>query len=212
MKTVGNILKEARTKRGITLEDVEKGTKIRAKFLAAIENDDLRALPSPAYAKGFVKNYSEFLGLSGEEVMAFFRRQTQDPSKASLLPRGVSDPLNASPFRLTPARFIAIILVGLVSIFLGYFGLQYRQLIQAPKLTVTEPVSQTIANQKRIDVTGQTDTDATLTVNGVSVLVRSDGKFFDQVTLEPGVNKITIVATSRLGKTTEEVREVGYQP
>jgi hypothetical protein len=56
---------------------------------------------------------------------------------------------------------------------------------------------------------GKTDPDATISINGVSVLVRGDGKFFDQLNLDPGVNKIIIVATSRLGKSVTKVIEVG---
>lgn len=212
MKTVGTILKDARLAKGYSLEDVEVGTKIRAKFLTAIENDNFRVLPSLAYAKGFVKNYSEFLGLASDEVMAFFRRQTQDPSKTSLLPRGVAAPLNASGIQLTPTRFIAIVLTALVALFLLYFGFQYRRLIASPHLTVEAPQDQSFISQKRVDVTGTTDPDATIMINGISVLVRSDGKFFEQVAVGPGVNTITIVATSRLGKTTSVMREVGYQP
>jgi hypothetical protein len=62
-----------------------------------------------------------------------------------------------------------------------------------------------------VDILGKTDPDATVTINGINVLVRADGKFFDQVPLNSGVNKITIIATSRFGKTTTIVREVGYQ-
>lgn len=211
MKTVGTILKEARLARSISLEEVEVGTKIRARFLDAIERDDFRALPSLAYAKGFVKNYSEFLGLASADVMAFFRRQTQDPTKASLLPKGVSSPLNATGIHLTPTRFVGLLLATLVGIFLLYFGLQYRRYIAPPHLNVTSPADQSITPQKRIDVVGQTDPDATVTVNGRSVLVRSDGTFFEQVAIEAGVNTITIVATSRLGKATTLVREVGHQ-
>ncbi|MCJ7826477.1 hypothetical protein MUP56_02585, partial [Patescibacteria group bacterium] len=58
---------------------------------------------------------------------------------------------------------------------------------------------------------GKTSSDATVTVNGVSVLVRSDGNFFDQVSLDPGVNTITITATSRFGKSTTIVRKVGLK-
>ncbi len=209
MKTVGTILKDARIARGHTLEEVEKGTKIRAKFLAAIESDNFRDLPSLAYAKGFVKNYSEYLGLASADVMAFFRRQTQDPAKASLLPKGVSDPLNPSRIQLTPPRFIGFVIAALLALFLLYFGFQYRTLTQPPHLTIDAPQDQSLVSQKRVDVTGTTDPDATIVINGVSVLVRSDGKFFEQVALEPGVNSITIIATSRMGKTTTVVREVG---
>jgi cytoskeletal protein RodZ len=212
MKTVGTMLKEARLARHLTYDEVEANTKIRAKFLEAIERDDFRSLPSLSYAKGFVKNYAEYLGLPSDEAMAFFRRQTTDPSKASLLPKSVAPQLSSSPLRLTPARFLGLIISLFVMLFFAYFGLQYRALTRSPQLVVEQPQDKTISSQKRIDVAGHTSPDATVTVNGVGVLVRSDGKFFDQVTLEDGVNTITIIATSRLGKTTTDVREVGFQP
>jgi len=61
MNTVGTMLKDARVAKGISLGEVEKQTKIRIKFLEAIERDAYHVLPSPIYAKGFVKNYSEYL-------------------------------------------------------------------------------------------------------------------------------------------------------
>lgn len=211
MKTVGGILREKRESRGLSLATVEQATRIREKFLEAIENDDYSSLPSIAYAKGFVKNYSDYLGLDTTTVLAFFRRQTTETPKSSILPKGVSEPLNRSSFQLTPAKFVALIVVSLLTIFLGYFGFQYKRLQQAPGLTIETPVHQAVISERRVDVLGKTDPDATVTVNGISVLVRGDGKFFDQVTLEPGVNKITIVATSRFGKSTTVVREVGLQ-
>ncbi|KKR02984.1 MAG: hypothetical protein UT26_C0012G0001, partial [Microgenomates group bacterium GW2011_GWC1_39_12] len=63
----------------------------------------------------------------------------------------------------------------------------------------------------KLDILGTTNPDATVMVNGVSVTVRSDGRFFTQITLEPGVNTITILATSRYGKTTTMLRKVGLQ-
>lgn len=211
MKTVGSILREKREARGISLAKVEQATRIRARFLEAIENDDYTVLPSVAYAKGFVKNYSDYLGLDSETVLAFFRRQTTEMPKSSILPRGVSEPLNRSMLQLTPGKFVALIVVALIALFVGYFGIQYKNLQKAPQLTIDAPAHQAVTTERRVDVLGITDPDATVTVNGVSVLVRGDGKFFDQVTLEPGVNKITIVSTSRFGKSTTVVREVGLQ-
>ena len=209
MRTVGEMLREARQSKSLTLEQVEDGTKIRLKFLSAIESDDLGSLPSLSYAKGFVKNYSDFVVLNSRTVLAFFRRQTIEVSKSSLLPKGMGEPLNRSIFQLTPGKFITLIVVVLVSLFLIYLGLQYRTLQQAPILIIDSPKSQSVVSDKRVDVFGKTDPDATITINGVSVLVRGDGKFFDQVNLETGVNKLTIIATSRLGKSTATVVEVG---
>jgi cytoskeletal protein RodZ len=209
MRTVGVMLREARESKSLSLEAVEEGTKIRLKFLTAIEADDFTIMPSLSYAKGFVKNYSEFLGLNSRTVLAFFRRQTIDVSKSSLLPKGMGEPLNRSTLQLTPAKFITLIVAILVGLFLTYLGVQYRTLQQAPKLIIDEPKTQSVVSDKRVEILGSTDSDATITINGIGVLVRSDGKFFDQVNLENGVNKLTIIATSRLGKTTTKNIEVG---
>lgn len=211
MKTVGEILREARITKGYSLEQVEQATKIRRKFLDAIEADDYTKLPSLAYAKGFVKNYSTFLGIDRDTVLAFFRRQTREVSRTSLLPKGMAEPLNKPWFQLTPGRFLGILGAGLGAVFLLYFGMQYRRLNQPPALAVETPKDQIVTIDKRIDVLGRTDTDATVTVNGFSLVVRSDGRFFSQVVLEPGVNTVTVVATSRFGKATTVTRKVGLQ-
>jgi len=80
-----------------------------------------------------------------------------------------------------------------------------------PELTITKPVNESIVGEKKLDVMGETNSDTTITVNGLSVSVRGDGKFFTQVTLESGVNTITVIATSRFGKTKTEVVKVGLQ-
>ena len=210
MKSVGSLLRETRIGKGILLEDVEKATRIRYKFLEAIEDDDYQSLPSSAYAKGFVKNYSEFLGLDSQMTLAFLRRQSQEATKQSLLPKKPNAP-EESLFRLTPGRFLTLLLGICIVLFLSYFIFQYRQLQQPPLLTIEAPKQDIIVEEAKVDVLGRTSPDATVTVNGVSILVRSDGKFFDQVSLEPGVNTITITSTSRFGKSTTVVRKVGLK-
>lgn len=203
---------EARRRKGLSVTDVERATKIRARFIEAIESDRYDSLPSESYAKGFLKNYSEFLGLNSTVVLAFFRRQTREAPRSTLLPKGVTEPLNRSFFQLTPGKFLAMLLAGMFFLLLGYFVFQYRALNAPPVLTVDSPAENYTATERRIDVLGETDSDATVTINGVSTLVRSDGKFFDQVTLEPGVNHVVIVATSRYGKSASITRDVSFGP
>lgn len=207
MQTVGSMLKEARLGKGYTLKHVEVSTKIREKFLEAIERDDYTLLPSISYAKGFVKNYSEFLKLDSSRVLAFFRRQSKDVPKSSLLP---PQPLrtNVTFFQLTPTRFILFLVGGIIGVFFLYFFVQYRAIQSPPFLSIESPKENISTNESRIDMLGTTDSDATIVINGVSVLVRGDGKFFDQVSLQPGNNTITIVSTSRFGKTSTLTRTV----
>lgn len=212
MKTVGSMLHEARIAKRLTTAHIEQATKIREKYILAIEANDFGLLPSPSYAKGFVRNYAEYLGLPVDSIMAFFRRQMTESVRTSILPKGVSDPLNAPLIHLTPSRFIVFIISSLLLIFLVYLGGQYFRIGKAPPLTVLSPVNQQIVSTSRVIVEGKTDPDTTILINGVSTIVRDDGRFYEQMPLVPGVNIISIVATSRFGKTTTIVREVGFQP
>ncbi len=65
---IGATLRKARQDSGVTLEDVEYETKIRKRYLEALEREDYSALPSAVYARGFLKTYANYLGLDGEEL------------------------------------------------------------------------------------------------------------------------------------------------
>ncbi len=66
MFELGNSLREARTRHGLDLPQVELATKIRAKYLRALEDEVFEILPSETYVKGFLRSYAEFLGLDGQ--------------------------------------------------------------------------------------------------------------------------------------------------
>ena len=68
-KTVGAILKEARLAKGISLADAEKGTSIRSRYLQAVENDEYDKTPGEVFLKGIIRNYGNFLGLNGPELV-----------------------------------------------------------------------------------------------------------------------------------------------
>jgi helix-turn-helix protein/uncharacterized protein DUF4115 len=63
---IGNSLREARLRRGVEFVQAEQVTKIRAKYLRAIEDEQFDALPSDTYVKGFLRTYAEYLGLDGQ--------------------------------------------------------------------------------------------------------------------------------------------------
>ena len=210
MKTVGSILKEAREAKHLTFEQVETATKIRAKFLVGIESDDYSSLPSLSYAKGFVKNYAEYLGYQRILSSRFSAGKLWKLPNA-ILPKGVAQSLNRAWFQLTPGKFLIFLFVGFVVLFLIYLGIQYGQLRNPPILAIDVPLENAIVATKKVELLGSTDPDATVMVNGISILVRGDGKFFDQIALEPGTNIITVIATSRYGKTSLVKRTVTSQ-
>ena len=69
MFEIGTSLTEARLRRGLDVAECELQTKIRAKYLRAMENEEFDALPAPAYIRGFLRSYAEFLGLDGDLML-----------------------------------------------------------------------------------------------------------------------------------------------
>ena len=75
METIGQILKNAREKKGLSIEELEASTRIVAKFIKALENEDFDALPGEIYVKGFIKNLSDKLSLDAEMVLERYNLQ-----------------------------------------------------------------------------------------------------------------------------------------
>ena len=69
MFEIGNTLREARLRRGLDILDCEAETKIRSKYLRAMEEEQFDLMPSPTYVRGFLKSYAEFLDLDGQLVL-----------------------------------------------------------------------------------------------------------------------------------------------
>ena len=68
MKDIGNFLRERREARGISLIEVEKDLKIRKKYLQALEEGNIDAIPGKTYLVGYLRNYSKYLGIDDENI------------------------------------------------------------------------------------------------------------------------------------------------
>jgi cytoskeleton protein RodZ len=92
---IGNTLAEARTRRGVDLDEVHAATGIRPRYLRAIEEEDWNALPEEFYARSFVRKYAQFLGVDPDPLVDEYRRQ-----------RGTAGSAGAptSPFARTGSR------------------------------------------------------------------------------------------------------------
>jgi cytoskeleton protein RodZ len=86
---VGQTLRDARKERGIDLSEVERATKIRVKFLEAIEEERWEDLPGPAYTRGFVSSYARFLELDEAELVDRYRASAGMADRSEPLPTQV---------------------------------------------------------------------------------------------------------------------------
>jgi cytoskeleton protein RodZ len=86
MVEIGQTLREARMRARIDITEVEAKTKIRAKYLRAIENEDFDLLPGPVYVRSFLRTYADYLGLDSRMLVDEYRRRFERPSDHDLHP------------------------------------------------------------------------------------------------------------------------------
>jgi cytoskeletal protein RodZ len=135
----------ARERKGVDLYRAERDTKIRARYLAALERGEYRELPGDVYTKGFLRNYALYLGLDPEEVVGQWRRERGDsgPSKAILtVPRPIAQPRPGLQFSpgIVVAALLTILIVGVGA----WLGLQVMRFAKPPTLAVTSPREATV--------------------------------------------------------------------
>jgi transcriptional regulator with XRE-family HTH domain len=96
MSDLGALLRKAREQRGYTLEDIQEYTKIRKRYLEAIESGDYKVLPGSFYVRAFVKTYAETVGLDAEEVLRLYHKELPQTSS--------SESVLAEPARIKAGR------------------------------------------------------------------------------------------------------------
>jgi cytoskeleton protein RodZ len=110
MFEIGNTLREARMRRSLDISDCESATKIRAKYLRAMEEEHFDLLPSPAYVRGFLRTYAEHLSLDGQLVLDEYESRfgaldlPGDPDNRRVRSTGRPRQATSNSRRQTPGR------------------------------------------------------------------------------------------------------------
>lgn len=208
MKTVGEILRAAREEKKINFDQVVAETKIKREFLEAIEKNDFQKISSGVIARGFIKNYAEFLNIPSKTILAIFRRDFREDEKGKIIPQSLVEPVSTSKISWSPKlTLIAVVVVFFLGI-ASYLTYQYLSLFRNPTLEVNSPEDKSQILTEKIEVTGRVSLDCLVTVNGNLALILSKGEFRYWLDLFPGENKIVIEAKSKKGKTTKVEKTV----
>ena len=100
-RRLGEWLRQRREELGIDLDRAEAETRIRARFLQALESEDFEDLPGPVVGRGFLRNYATYLNLDPQEATRLFSEQVAPPEPESLSAEQPS-PFTSDPFRPVP--------------------------------------------------------------------------------------------------------------
>jgi len=206
MVRVGQKLKSQRLKKGLTLEEVAKATKIKTRFISAIENEEFEKLPSSAYAHGFVKNYARFLRLPEKETLALFRREYSLDKEIKAFPESLTEEeFPISRFRLSKIPKIAIFIF---IILFGYLLFQYRYTVIDPYVSIFSPKEGEVLFSQTIEVVGKTDPNASVFINNEPVSVNGNGNFKKSINLFIGKTTITVKVVNYFGRETIIERQI----
>ncbi|HUG55883.1 MAG TPA: helix-turn-helix domain-containing protein [Candidatus Limnocylindrales bacterium] len=215
MAKLGEVLRAQRERKGVTLDQAADDTRIREKFLAALEAGDYRSLPGAVYTKGFLRNYAEYLGLGGDELVALFQSE-----RGGAEPQRHFQPIRPIMRRtviLTPAVLVPIVVLAAVALFVGYLYYQFTSFAVPPRLDLAEPADDVVSRSAEILVRGFADPDGVVTIRvnpGAETVgnIRpdADGAFAAAAPLKPGANHLEVEVLSG-GKVSRVTRTVRYE-
>ena len=172
MNEIGEILKQARIEKGYTLDDLQQTTKIQKRYLQAIEDGNTDILPGRFYARAFVKQYADIVGLDGEQLLEehlqesvkdaseeFAENVTVAPSRST--PRRAGGPLNTLQDNL-PTILIFLLVVSIFAVI--YFAWRQADLSngsEAPLINDTTEQTTPPVTEESNDEIEEPETDET---------------------------------------------------
>lgn len=212
-RTLGSILKAARSKAGITLEECEVQTRIRLKYLHALENGQYQSLPAEAYNIGFIRCYAEFLKLNPEKIITLYRQERSEKrlshdNSVNLAPSKVSD----WHFLITPKVLGIVSAVLLFGGVITYIAAQLNQFTRPPEVNISNVPSEFTSDKDKVSLIGSATEGSVVFMNNEPVLVDPSGDFEQEVQLSPGINQVIVSAESRAGKKSQKSVKILFNP
>ena len=235
---VGEILKQAREEKNISLEEISRATKIRKRYLSEIEKGEYETLPPDVYARGFVKRCAGFLDLDVERISFLYKRERNIQEKidrhkrtdlnskaAKKIKGGKKGGLKKQNFFKNDfagsfsKRKLFVVTPKIITFLLGAFVLagavfylwhQISSFNSVTYLYVSEPPKDQAVNCDSLQFRGQTEKGAEIKINGEAVYPDSFGNFAAEINLRGGLNIIIIEAENRFGKKASVTRRIIY--
>jgi cytoskeletal protein RodZ len=156
MPEIGETLREARMRRRIDMTEVETATKIRGKYLRALENEEWDLLPGPTFVKSFLRTYAEYLGLDARLLVEEYRQRYERPASQDLTPfsaarRGRSPRRRQRLASMGPVLVIGGFVVGLLAVLwvLGTIGNNDDETPAPPNQAQSTPTPTPDAGKKK---------------------------------------------------------------
>ena len=211
--SLGETLRAARERKGITLEQASEDTKIRQKFLKALEGGDYQGLPGAVYTKGFLRNYGEYLDLDVDELVGVY--QAERPGQEAPQRLAPLRPISRRTMVFTPRVIFPGIVAAGVVLFVGWLYYQFVSFAVPPRLSIDDPQTDALVQVQEYTLRGRTVPDAKVSVTVfpgpdryTDIRPAADGSFTVSVRLKPGSNHVEFEVLDASGKVNSATRVI----
>lgn len=206
-RTIGERLKSKRQELNLSIEKVSSELKIRPEFMKALERDDYSVFSSDLYAKGFIKNYSKFLGLDSESFTALYRRDIGSTKLKVKKDKAINESASKSKILLGKQKFKYLLIAVFSFISLIILLTLINKAFEPPKLELITPFTINTAGNyeydyydKTVRFIGEIGSNTVLKVNGIIVSAKTDNTFeSDLLPVTEEQNHFFIEAISNVG-------------
>jgi len=202
-KSLGEILKEERTKNHYGLLYISQILKIPTRYLKALEESQYSELPSEIYARNFLKAYCKFLKIEIKECLEKFNLELvafQKIGKSKIDSQLPPEKTSRWSFLITPKIVKALVIVLILLISFTYLGVKIEGIFSPPTLVVTSPQVNLVVKDPLIEIKGQAEIGSNIMINQRQVLPDDLGFFEEVINLKEGINIIEITARKRYSR------------
>ena len=204
-ESLGEKLLQARRTKNLKLEQVSQKINIRPEYLLALEEERFDKLPAGLYGKNFIKEYASFLGLNTKEILEDWDERVLNASPDDPFSRKV---ITRNKFIIFPKLIRNLLFILAIIICFLYLIFYFKKIVLPPKLIITQPMSNLALNGTNITISGDTEIEAEVKINGEIVLNNHAGHFSQTVNLKRGLNNIIIKAKKKYSSEQTVTRQI----
>jgi cytoskeletal protein RodZ len=208
--TLGEKLSKFRSEARLSIADMAKATKIQGKYIEALERGQYEKLPADVYVRGYLRSYARYLNIDESALVRLYEQERNISSNIrpetplkNVFATSTDRTYTVSPRSLVIAAIALIVLSVAV-----YLWFQFRQFTTDPLLSISEPNPNQVIEGNTAVLRGKTDRGTQITVNNEATFVSPEGNFEENLTLQNGVNQITVRAVNRFNKERVEVLQL----
>ncbi|MBI1960933.1 MAG: helix-turn-helix domain-containing protein [Candidatus Liptonbacteria bacterium] len=204
------ILQELMAQRGLDARRLAELTNIQERYLEALLEGRYGDLPPAPYVHGYLGKLADVFGVSADDLA----RSYLDHEPAGLRMSGTHDRLPINRFALRRIGATKIVLIVVALGFVAYTGTRFNAIIGRPVVYMEAPASAAVVvHDPTFVIRGSINNPSDkLTINNEETITDALGAFRKEIVLQPGINTIHVAVARFLGRTTNDIRQVIYQP